>query len=108
MLPAREIGSHREALRRRVCSICLDADDDGRCTLAGAPCAMFDRYDALTTAVRDLLRRGDSGFLAAIERDVCPGCPQHAPDGACLRREQGRCAVSVYLPLIVEAFQQSG
>jgi hypothetical protein len=99
---------HREALRRRVCSICLDSDDEGRCALAGSrSCAMQDQLVALVDTVRNVTRRGDNRYAAAVDEQVCTRCPDRDPGGRCQLRDQGRCAVAVYLPLIVEAFQQS-
>lgn len=108
MIHAHDYQRHREALRRRVCSICLDSDDEGRCALpATSSCAMQEQLVLLVDTVLDLFRRGDTRYRETVEERVCTRCPHRDATGVCTQRNEGRCAVAVYLPLIVEACQRS-
>jgi len=94
---------YREALRRRVCAVCLDGADDGRCALAGdASCPMLDLLPELLAAIEEA-RRNQSGYPRVVEARVCSRCPHRDPLGLCALRREARCALWLYLPLIVEA-----
>ena len=100
--------AYREALRRRVCAICLDGRDDGSCGLAGAAahCALDLHLPRIVEAVLDVRARRDDAYAAAIEARVCGQCPDRDGLGLCQLRRDGRCALAVYLPLIVEAIEE--
>ena len=99
---------YREALRRRVCSICLDGKDDGSCGLApsAARCALDQHLPRIVEAVLGVRERRDDAYAAAIEAHVCGHCPDRDGFGLCQLRRDGRCALAVYLPLIVEAIEE--
>jgi hypothetical protein len=95
---------YREAIRRRVCAICLDGGDDGACDLAGPPaCAIEEHLPRLVDAILDVRSRHDDAYAAAVEARVCAHCTHRDAFGLCRLRRDGRCTVSVYLPLVVEA-----
>ena len=96
--------AYREAIRRRVCAICLDGQDDGSCGLVGqAACAIDELLPRLVEAILDVRRRRDDAYAAAVEARVCSHCSLRDELGLCALRRDGRCALSVYLPLLVEA-----
>jgi len=99
--------SYRDAVRRRVCAICLDGTDDGRCGLAGPPaCAIDEHLPRLVDAILDVHRLRDDAYAAAVEARVCGHCSHRDGLGLCRLRRDGRCTISVYLPLIVEAVHE--
>ncbi len=58
----------------------------------------------LVDTLLELRSRHDTRYAQAVEARVCSLCPQRdASSGRCRLREDGRCALSVYLPLVVEA-----
>lgn len=98
---------YRDAIRRRVCAICLDGKDDGGCGLAGPPaCAIDEHLPRLVDAILDVRDRRDDAYASAVEARVCGHCSQRDSLGFCRLRRDGRCTVSVYLPLIVEAVEE--
>lgn len=98
---------YREALRRRVCAVCLDGKDDGACGLtAGATCAVEQHLPRIVEAVLDVRTRRDDAYAAAIEARVCSHCSDRDAFGLCQLRRDGRCALAVYVPLIVEAIEE--
>jgi hypothetical protein len=99
--------AYREAIRRRVCAVCLDGADDGGCTLAGPPaCAIEEHLGRLVDAILDVRSRHDDAYAAAVEARVCTYCTHRDALGLCRLRRDGRCTVSVYLPLVVEAIDE--
>jgi hypothetical protein len=96
---------YREAIRGRVCAVCLDGTDDARCALASRErCPLDELLEHLVDAIRDVeLRRDDAFAAAAVEARVCGHCTERDASGLCRSRRDGRCAVAVYLPLLVEA-----
>lgn len=95
---------YREAIRRRVCAICLDGADDGSCSLTTV-CAVEEHLPRLVDAILDVRSRRDDAYGAAVEARVCAHCSHRDELGLCRLRRDGRCAVSVYLPLVVEAIE---
>jgi len=94
---------YRQALRRRVCAVCLDGADDGRCALAGdSTCPMLDLLPELLAAIGEA-RAHQSGYTRVVEARVCRLCPHRDPLGLCSLRREARCALWLYLPLIVQA-----
>ncbi|HSD28861.1 MAG TPA: hypothetical protein VLL75_16285, partial [Vicinamibacteria bacterium] len=87
--------AYREAIRRRVCAICLDGVDDGACALAGPPgCAIEEQLGRLVDAVLDVRNRHDDAYAAAVEARVCTYCTQRDELGLCRLRRDGRCTLS--------------
>ena len=96
--------AYREAIRNRVCAVCLDGTDDARCALASsARCPLEELLPRLVDAIRDVQLRRDDAFAGAVEARVCAHCTERDAFGLCRPRRDGRCAVAVYLPLLVEA-----
>ena len=105
--PEDEYRAYREAIRRRVCAICLDGADDGSCGLVGPPaCAIDEHLPRLVDAILDVRGRHDDAYAAAVEARVCSHCTHRDGLGLCRLRRDGRCTVSVYLPLVVEAVEE--
>ena len=96
--------AYREAIRRRVCAVCLDGNDDAGCGLvAPQTCPLDELLPRLVDAIRDVELRHQDGFATAVEARVCGHCTHRDAFGLCRPRRDGRCAVAVYLPLVVEA-----
>ena len=57
-------------------------------------------------AILDVRSRQDDAYAAAVEAKVCSHCSHRDGLGLCRLRRDGRCTVSVYLPLVVEAIDE--
>ncbi len=102
-----EYRAYRDAIRRRVCAICLDGADDGRCGLADPrACAIDEHLPRLVEAILDVGKQRGDAYAAAVEARVCSHCSHRDALGLCHLRRDGRCTVSVYLPLVVEAIEE--
>jgi hypothetical protein len=98
---------YREAIRRRVCAVCLDSAADGSCRLSGLrTCALDQHLPRVLEAIRHVRECRDDTYAAAIEARVCRHCSDRDDHGACALRQEGRCALAVYLPLVVEAIEE--
>jgi hypothetical protein len=96
--------AYREAIRRRVCSVCLDSADDSSCSLAGSrTCAIDEHLSRLVDTILEVRATHDDAYAAAVETRVCSHCRERDSLGRCRLRRDGSCALAVYLPLIVEA-----
>jgi hypothetical protein len=104
--PDDEYRAYREAVRRRVCAICLDGADDGACGLVGP--RLRDRRAPAPPRGCDPGRAQPARrrYAAAVEAKVCSHCTHRDGLGLCRLRRDGRCTVSVYLPLVVEAVEE--
>ncbi len=92
-----------------MCAVCLDGADDGRCGLPEhQSCPVDVLLRPLVDTLLELRSQHDSRYARAVETRVCSLCSQRdASSGRCRLREDGRCALSVYLPLIVEAVDEA-
>ncbi len=98
---------YRDALRRRVCAVCLDGADDGRCALGGnLSCPMIELLPELVAAIEEARAR-QSGYPRVVEARVCSRCSHRDHLGLCALRRQARCALWLYLPLVAEAVAEA-
>lgn len=96
--------AYREAIRTRVCAVCLDGTDDAHCGLvASQRCPLDELLPRLVDTIRDVQLRRDDAFAAAVEARVCGHCTHRDAYGLCGPRRRGSCAALVFLPLVVEA-----
>ncbi len=103
----RSQGEYRAALRRRVCSVCLDGADDGRCGLPPGSCPVEQHQDALVAAIAETRAHHHAGYARVVEARVCSRCAHRDALGLCRLRQDSRCALWLYLPLIVQATEEA-
>jgi hypothetical protein len=94
-----------QALRSRVCAVCLDARDDGSCGLAGRTCAIEEHLPAIATAIAATRSRHLEDYVDAIRAEVCSRCRHQDASGICELRNAADCALESYLYLVVEAIE---
>lgn len=96
---------YMDAIRRHVCSVCLDSKDDGSCSLTGRVCAIEAHLPALVEAILATRSRRMGDYYDAVQAQVCPGCRHQDQAGLCMLRNAGECALETYLPLVVDAIE---
>ena len=105
-LPQGGLKELEEALRTRICSVCVDRPLEGVCHLEEEhECALFNLpkiVQAVSSVQSDLL----DDYVAAIRRDVCSQCVNQDEDGICRVREEVRCVLDRYLLLIVQTIEE--
>jgi hypothetical protein len=99
---------YMEAIRRHVCSVCLDSKDDGSCSLSGRVCAIEAHLPRIVDAILATRSRRMDDYYDAIQAQVCPGCRQQDQAGLCMLRNAGDCGLETYLPLVVDAIETVG
>jgi hypothetical protein len=97
--------TYMEAIRRHVCSVCLDSKDDGSCSLTGRVCAIEAHLPGVVAAVLATRSRRMEDYYDAIQAQVCPCCRHQDQAGRCGLRNAGDCALETYLPLVVDAIE---
>lgn len=98
-----------EAIRRRVCAVCLDSRDDGSCGLGGGrTCAIEVHLPRLVEALLSVRSGRMDEYAAALDAEVCSRCREQGANGRCRLRDGGECALSIYLPLVVDAIDEVG
>ena len=104
-LPQGGLKKLEEALRTRICSVCVDRPLEGVCHLEEEhECALFNLpriIQAVSSVHSDLL----DDYVAAIRRDVCSQCVHQDDSGICRVREEVRCVLDRYLLLIVQTIE---
>lgn len=95
----------RDAIRRHVCSVCLDQADDGSCARRGRVCGIDRHLPALIDAIAAVNSNRMDEYVAAVESQICSACEQDA-GGRCNVRDRGDCALYMYLSLVVDAIEE--
>jgi hypothetical protein len=98
--------TYKEAIRSRVCSVCLDQKDDGGCGLDGRACALEAHLPALVEAVLAVESDRMADYEGAVRALVCSDCGRENEHGRCRLRDLGECALDTYLYLVVDAVEQ--
>ena len=104
---AKSLAQLEEALRLRVCSVCIDRNVDGTCNLkARHECGLFERFPEIASALLQVQSDTIDDYIAVIRKEVCANCPNQDEGGFCHVREEVRCALDRYLLLIVDAVEE--
>lgn len=94
------------AVRREVCSVCLDCRDDGECGLSGRVCSLRSQLPRIVDVVFSTQSPRMDEYFGAIGEHVCRRCPEQDGKGVCKVRGRGECALDSYLPLVVSAIEE--
>ena len=96
-----------DAIRRKVCSVCLDQANDGSCGLTRRTCAIEAHLPRLAEVLSAIDSPRMDDYVAAVEAEICSRCPERDAQGRCDLRNEGECALSAYLSLVVEAVEET-
>lgn len=95
-----------DAIRAKVCAVCLDSRDDRSCTLSGRVCAIEGHLPRLVAALSAVESPRLEDYEAAIRAEVCTRCEHQDAGGACGLRDEGSCALDAYLSLVLDAVEE--
>lgn len=102
----RDLGPMREAIRLRVCPLCLDGSESGECRLdQSRGCPLDTHLELIVDTILSVRSRRLADYLEAVEREVCSRCETPGPSGGCRLRDRGECSLCLYLPLVIEAVE---
>lgn len=97
-----------ELLRRRICSVCVDRNADGTCSLSKQQeCGLFGYFPKIVRSVSRVQSDRIDDYINAIREDVCSECFNQRLDGSCKLREEVRCVLDRYLLLVVGAIEET-
>ena len=96
-----------EALRRRVCTVCVDRNVDGTCDKeARHDCTLFDRLPEIARTICRVRSDNIEDYVAAIRGNICASCLHQNLEGFCKEREEIRCALDASLLPIIDAIEE--
>ena len=98
---------YKSALQENICSVCIDSDDDGICTLtADETCAV----EYFLPQIVDIVKKNNHSRIEELENklrdEICTGCQASAGRDYCYLREDANCALDRYFAWIVEVIQK--
>lgn len=94
-----------EAIRKNVCSICVDSTDEGECTLTKSEiCAVEKFLPRIVDVIHNTSEDDLQTYLEELREKVCAECRTNGDDN-CYLREDANCALDRYFPLIVDAIK---
>jgi hypothetical protein len=94
------------AIRRRVCRLCLDQGSDGTCYRGGGPCPIEVHLPRLVETLLTVGSYRMDEYVAAVEAEICSRCAERGEPEHCPTRERGDCALAMYLPLVLDAVEE--
>lgn len=96
------------AIRNNVCSICVDSNDKGRCTLTEQEICALDKYlPDIVEIVHSIDSENINDYVKALRENICSECRTQDDSGYCYLREDVNCSLDRYFPLIVETIQKA-
>jgi len=99
--------TYHDALKERVCGICLDRKDDGSCGLPeGRTCALELHLPVIIQAVQSVHSDRIEDYANAIRETVCFQCPNQDETGRCQFRLHMDCALDNFAYLVVNAIEE--
>lgn len=95
-----------KAVKENVCSICVDSDDAGHCTLTSKEtCAV----QAFLPQIVDIVHNSGTDdiqiYKEKVHETICKNCKAEDAAGYCYLREDVNCSVDRYFRFIVETIQ---
>jgi hypothetical protein len=97
---------YMQAIRQRVCAVCLDSRDDNTCSLTGRICAVEAHLPRLVAALSSVQSTRMDEYAAAIRAQVCSSCEHEDASGRCELRDAAECALQSYLSLVLDAVEE--
>ena len=98
---------YEEAIRRQVCSHCIDLGAEGTChTQDPEGCAIFRHLPGLVKIAQRIHDYRISPYLDAVREEICMKCRNGRAGGECPLRDTLDCGLDRYLPLVLLAIEE--
>ncbi len=104
--PEREL--YEDAIKRHVCSHCIDFGMDGKChSIDPQGCAIF-RFLPDVVTITKFVASGlkMEPYIEALRTNVCMKCKNQSSGGECKLRDGFDCGLDRYLPLVIDAMEE--
>lgn len=94
-----------KAIKQNVCSICVDSNELGGCTLNHKEtCAVEFYLHAVVEIVHSFDTEDYSEYQKIVKEKICGNCKAEV-DGYCYLHEDANCSLDRYFSLIVETIK---
>jgi len=95
-----------KALKQNVCSICVDSNERGGCTLnENETCAVELYLPQIIDVAHSVDSENLNEYKERLRETVCVKCREQE-GGNCYLREDANCSLDRYFSLIVETIQK--
>jgi len=100
------MSKYLSAIRKNVCSICVDSNEKGKCTLNDDEVCAVELYlPKIVEIVHNIKSDDIKDYVNALRENVCLECRSQA-NGYCYLREDVNCSLDRYYSRIVETIQE--
>ena len=94
---------YKEAIKENICSVCIDSDDPGFCTLTDdETCAVEYFLPQIVEIVTNNKRSTPAELENLLREEVCTNCQTSSGRDYCYLREDANCALDRYFARIAE------
>ncbi|MBM4170322.1 MAG: hypothetical protein FJ214_00445 [Ignavibacteria bacterium] len=101
------MNNYLKAVKENVCSICVDSNDKGICTLNSNESCAVEIY---LPQIVELIHKNENEKLSDIQKKlketICVECETQSESGVCYLREDANCSLDRYFSLIVETINR--
>jgi len=102
-----EVDQYFKAVRSRVCSLCMDVNEDGECTTHGEELCSVKKFlprivKIVSTTESTIL----DDYLVQFRERICAICTPGG-ESECTSRDGYSCVLDRYYALIVETLQEA-
>lgn len=98
-----------EAVRMKVCRMCVDGDGRGHCSLPRSEeCVLKLMVPEILGLLAADGPRWRKNSVKDMHTRICGRCRHHRDDGRCHEERRGECTLDRFLPVLVEMVQSMG
>jgi hypothetical protein len=96
-----------EAIEKNICSVCVDSDDNGICSLTEKEiCGVKHYFDNILEIVHNSNTDDTYELHAQLRDQICESCKTSIDKDHCNLRDDSNCALDRYFSVIVETIQK--
>ncbi len=101
-----QLAPYRKAVEEKICPICNDRDEHGRCARPkDDPCALVSHLDTIVESILSVGEHPDvEPYVQALRTKNCPHCRQDEA-GNCALRDLAQCAPDAYVLPVIEVIE---
>jgi hypothetical protein len=96
-----------DAIRKNVCSICVDSTDEGECTLSTKElCAVEYYFPKILEVVHSIDSEDLEVYHEKLKDTICAECAASGDKDHCYLRDDANCSLDRYFSIIVETIKK--
>ncbi len=96
-----------QAIRENICSICVDSDENGVCTLSNKEiCAVEHHFPKMIDVINNNETESTDELIVLLREQVCAECNSQNTEGNCNLRDDANCSLDRYFPIIAETIRK--